>query len=607
MERHRILVIDDQIGQNDSPEQKSFLRAIGYYNPSGGTNPVDNYPYEFEFHTGQGSVEAVKDAVRLCWPDNRGNRWALVLLDVSFGEKPELGFTLLKSLRFDSTLKDLPIVMLTSEDLVKNETANRLSADGFFPKATGDGIPLWSREGLDERILKCGLIPDDRTDVQLQATGTKRLLGTSVAMLTALREARKYALNPVGSRILSGESGTGKTQLAGYIHWYSRRTGQYVHWYADPSNSELMKGELFGRWKYAYTGAGPPGAGKIEEAHCGTFFLDEVANLPSETQAAFLQFRQTDEKGQRILSRMGNFPTSRGDIAEAEASMNGSRRADHRIGVDVLLLTGTNVNLEDPKIRKEIHFRDDLYYDLGSPLWCPELNKRREDIALLFDALVRQFWLQTGREEKDIAIDGDVLALLKDPDRDWSQGNIRYLEQIAQYGVQQLGKGFTKITINNLPENIRGNRTRLKGPFAVRPEPLSNLPRSVIASGALARAELDHLRLRAQLLEEAAEETRSLNHATGVKDGEYSPTLVVVRLMGRDGIEPTYAKRIIKDILGSILQPSSYLKKAYGEQEIEELQTWVRSKPVLLALYSYGKGEISARDIHHKVVQYQSV
>src|ERR1035437_8262566 len=167
-EPHKILVIDDEIGTPDSPERTAFLRAVGYFPSKGGKKPVEDYPYTFDCHTGPSeagvnSVEAVKDAVLRCWPSPDGMRWALVLLDVRFGKDEKFGFSLLRALREDSRFgHDLPIVMLTSEDEAKRVRADELRANGFLPKADTAGNPQWSRRELEQRVLKYGLIPDDR-------------------------------------------------------------------------------------------------------------------------------------------------------------------------------------------------------------------------------------------------------------------------------------------------------------------------------------------------------------------------------------------------------------------------------------------------------------
>jgi DNA-binding NtrC family response regulator len=211
---HQILVIDDQIGAGGG-DQTFFLRSVGYYHHSaGGKELVPGYPYEFSFHTGQdarqlNSVEAVKEVVAARWPDRDGNRWALILLDVRFGDDPEFGFTLLEALRDDQKFKnDLPIVMLTSEDESKRGKAGERQADGFLPKTDEIGQrPLLTRSAFDRQIMENGLISDDRD-------GSERLIGRSVPFLKTLRDARRYASNPVGARILYGESGSGKSELA---------------------------------------------------------------------------------------------------------------------------------------------------------------------------------------------------------------------------------------------------------------------------------------------------------------------------------------------------------------------------------------------------------
>ncbi len=596
IDRDKILVIDDQIGQVGSPEHESFLRAVGYYCETGDARPTNNYPYEFEFHTGEGGVDAVKQAVRQCWPDHKGRRWALVLLDVSFGDDQEFGFSLLRALRCDAALEHLPIVMLTSEDLGKNEKANRGFADGFFPKASHDFKPLLSREKFDEVVLKCGLVPDTRNEKQLAATGTKRLLGRSLPMLLVLRDARAYALYLKGDRILLGQSGTGKTQLAGYMHCFTGRNGRYTHWSASPGNPSLEETALWGEWEGAHSKADEPEPGLIEQAHGGTFFLDEVALLHSDNQARFLQFREKDHDGSRTLSRIGKFPQAPAKVTRAKNSVQGAKLLpDHRIQVDVLLFTGTNEDVESDECRRKLGFRDDLYFALGSALRCPGLNDRREDISELFTAFVRR-----AAPTDNVSIDREVIELLHDAD--WSQGNIRLLERVAQHSAQKLSMGFTTIAVNNLPSEIRtsGTRNSIKTDEVI--ECVETPIPAVSSSGSLARAELEHLKSRLQLLEQAAEETRGINRATGVKDGAYSPALAIQRLMGREKINTTDAKRVINDILSSVLDPPDYLRKAYGEYEVNQLQVWVRSRPVLMALYSYAMGEIDAQEIHQRAV-----
>lgn len=619
-DQHLILVIDDQIGKPDSPDRTAFLRAVGYFSKDGGEDRVSDYPYEFEFHTGQGeggdnSVEAVKAAIQGRWPDASGKRWALVLLDVRFGDDERFGFTLLRALREDSKFgKELPIVMLTSEDEGKRALAGELNANGFLPKRDAENKPFWSRSELDLRVLKFGLIPDDRNEAQFKGTSMRRLVGRSLALLQCLREARAYALDPADTRILYGETGVGKSELAGYIHCFTDRKGPYIPFVADPSAKELQKTELFGCWKGAHSMADAHAAGKLERAHGGTFFLDEVANLPVESQMLLLQFRDQDERGWRTLTRAGDFPPPENKTSVTQAIKSivtgAERLLDNRIRVDVLLLTGTNVYLEDDSVRKAKGFLDDLYFALGNPFQVPNLDQRIEDIRQLFLAFVERALAHSRQPTKQFHVDDNVFQLLEQ--RGWSKrGNLRDLNRIARYAAQKLGD-FDVIRLHSLPADVLqdANAKPIAPPPAATTAGADKEQESGSAAdggtqkpGALAQAELAHLRQRAELLEEAAEATRKVDAATGVK-GEYRPTAAVERLMGnklpKKGAT-TNAVRIIKDILGTILNTPDYLEHAYGKENLESLREWVKSRPVLMSLFRYSTKEISADEIHQQL------
>jgi DNA-binding NtrC family response regulator len=534
-----------------------------------------------------------------------------VLLDVRFGEDEKFGFTLLRALREDSRFgKDLPVVMLTSEGKGKKDEADKLNADGFFPKADEKGNALWSEAGLKDKVLRYGLIFDDRDDSLLAATHTTRLIGYSLPLLHLLRDARKCGLE-AGDRILYGETGSGKTELAGYIHCFAERQGPYRHWIADQPNPQLMKTKLFGWWKNAFDGARIPEPGEIEKSHDGTFFLDEVSNLPPEIQTTLLQVRKQDERGWRILEREGKFPASPADQAKAKQSVveGADILPDSRIRVNVYLITGTRDNLEDPAIREKKHFRDDLHNALGSPMFCPSLNERRVDIPELFEAFVRRELNRPGRPAREFQVEAAVLELLQA--RDWSQrGNIRDLERIAKDAAQQLGD-FRTVRLDRLPSDVLKDADGKHAKSSV--ESVKNVEASVVpvtidspaataenlssAPGSLTRAELEHLRRRASLLEEAAEATRKVDAATGTK-GRYQPQVAVTRLMG-NSVTGSNAQRIIRtDIIGPILKPKKKMTQAYGEKEILSLQEWVKSRPVLMSLYRYSIKEIDADEIH---------
>lgn len=605
MRKPRILVVDDQIGV-EGDDRAFFLGQVG----AAGRGSA-SYPFEFAFHpgtdgNGRNSVEAVTDAVLAGWPDSTsGCRWALVLLDVRFGAGERFGFTLLEALREHPSLgRDLPIVMLTSEDRYKRATADRLVADGFLPKFDeATRKPLLSREALFAKVLDHGLIPDLRVD-------ESRLIGRSLPFMKMLRQGRAYARKVEGERggaVLYGQSGTGKSELAAYIHQHGPfAKGPFIHWFADPANTELMKDELFGHWKGAHSEARDHRAGKVESAHGGTFFLDEVANLPAELQKAFLKVRKQYRPGWRLITRLGKFPTTPRDARPARESVITGAELDpatHDIGVKVDILTATNEPLEDSNVRQDKGFRDDLHNALGEPIHCPGLNERREDIPELFRHFVAK---ASGKAEDAFQIDDAVFAILSN--RDWSvRGHVRDLDRIARHAAGRL-RDFDTIHAHALPPDVLENRGGQVPPASTTPQPHPAIPIETVAQqtptaqpepaftpGALARADIQHLRRRLELLGHFAEETRRIDPATGQPD-RYQLTAIAAALLGSK-VSPVNAKRVIRAILGDVLDTPKYLVPAYIRAGIDDLRTWVSGRPLLMQLYRYTKDEIKADEI----------
>lgn len=601
--RPKILVIDDQIG-GDLGDRRIFLSRIGAVADKADKS-VPPYPYEFDYHAGtdaagRNSVESVMQAILRGWPDSETKRyWALVLLDVRFGNDEQFGFTILRAIREHPQLgADLPVVMLTSEDKGKREQADRLRADGFLPKVDEQSLKaMLSQEELAKRVTALGLIEDDRGVAQ-------RLLGHSLPFLKVLRECRSRAQRIGQGAVLYGETGTGKSELAAYIHHHSpRRDGPFVAWVADPANKELMKDELFGHWKGAHSEAHSNQAGKIESAHGGTFFLDEVANLPVEVQQAFLKLRKEDHHGWRTIARQGPFPS--GSAAEAKLAaksvLEGAEMdpANHDIRVQVQLITGTNVNLEDAAERERRGFMSDLHNALGHPIHCPTMNERRGDIRPLFLHFVQRALAKSGQPRREFSVEPEVWQVLEQ--RDWSQrGNVRDLERISQHAASQLGD-FDTIYSHKLPADVVGaaKDTPAVSSPASSPEPV--IPAAPISSaadndaGVLASLDVAHLRRRVESLERFAEQTRKPDIATG-QPGRYQPTAMISRMLGVE-VTPMNAKRIIGGILKDILDTPEYLAIAYRPQGLDELRVWVTSRPVLVDLYEYAKGEKRAEEI----------
>lgn len=459
LKRPRILVIDDDYGES---------RALR----DGFVSKVDpGARYDFEFisgqRDGQNSLPAVIDHVGRGWPPrSAAPHWALVLLDVHFGQRPaqdeddRWGFVLLRALR--ARWDDLPIVMLTSEGEAKRREANWGLASGFLPKPHHTS----SSSELDflTRLYSFGLFPDQREG--------GRLAGSSVAALKVLRDARRFACDPLGAgRIIYGESGTGKTELARFIHDEMRvaagRTGSFRTWSAAGTNEDIAKDALFGHWKGAHSQAFSHEPGEIEKADGGTFFLDEVSSLPVGVQALFLESRRRNSQLRRLLRRMGTLRTTPiKEVADAKASIVPGEEylePDNRIAVDVVMLTASNVNLHDEEVAETLGFRQDLLNDLGEPILLPALNDRREDIPEIFEHIVSQIVTHLGRSMK--LIDDGVYSELQS--RDWTKKNIVALRQIAERAVIS-ARDFDEILVRHLPPPVElpswaGSRAPIRG------------------------------------------------------------------------------------------------------------------------------------------------
>jgi len=236
-------------------------------------------------------------------------------------------------------------------------------------------------------------------------------------MQKVCRNIEKVAPSSV-SVMLLGDSGTGKEVLARALHRLSRRQQKRfmaINCAAIPET--LLESELFGYERGAFTGAAKQTLGKIELADGGTFFLDEVGDLPMALQAKLLRFLQ-----ERVIERVGG-------------------RSE--IPVDVRVVCATHRNLREMAARGE--FREDLYYRLSEiVVTIPPLRERVGDAALLAHHFKNAYSLKEGR----CALDFSPAALAAIEQHRWS-GNVRELENCIkravimadgpQIGAQDLG------------------------------------------------------------------------------------------------------------------------------------------------------------------------
>jgi PAS domain S-box-containing protein len=264
--------------------------------------------------------------------------------------------------------------------------------------ATGTDID--DRKQAEEKTLQQNVVLREQID---QVFMFEEIVGSSPALKAVLSSIVKVA--PTDSTVLiTGETGTGKELIARAIHKASQRAGQAfisVNCAAIPPS--LIATELFGHEKGAFTGALQQRQGRFELAHSGTIFLDEIGELPAETQIALLRVLQ-----ERQFERVG-----------------GTRV----IATDVRIITATNRDLAGAITSGT--FRSDLFYRLNVfPIHVPSLRDRREDIPMLVEYFVKRY-AEKARKQID-KIDKNTLKLCQS--YHWP-GNIRELQNIVERSV----------------------------------------------------------------------------------------------------------------------------------------------------------------------------
>jgi two-component system response regulator AtoC len=253
-----------------------------------------------------------------------------------------------------------------------------------------------------------------------RAVGDRPIIAASSVMIDLLELVERTAAFKT-TTLLVGESGTGKEVMARAIHSQSPRRDQpFVAVNCGAIPEHLLESELFGHTKGAFTGANRARRGLFAEADGGTFFLDEIAELPLSLQVKLLRVLQEEE-----VRPVGDSKS---------------------VSVDVRVIAATSRNLE--AAIAEGAFREDLYYRLNvMQLAIPALRDRREDISLLCDHFLAHFRENLGKPVHSIADD----ALARLINYSWP-GNVRELQNVIERAI--ILTDGDRIGLTHLPTNI---------------------------------------------------------------------------------------------------------------------------------------------------------
>jgi two-component system response regulator HydG len=313
------------------------------------------------------------------------------------------GVELLKKLRAQDS--DLPVIVVTAfGDVASAVNAMRAGAEDYLTKPVDfDALAL----SIERALERCALrVEADNLRRQLrerEGEGLEGLIGASPAMQKVYRTARQVAAARA-TVLITGESGTGKGELARAIHAKGPRAkGPFVTLHCAALAESLLESELFGHEKGAFTGADRRRLGRFEQANGGTLFLDEVGEIPPATQVKLLRVLQ-----ERTFERVGG---------------------NEPIHVDVRLIAATNRDLAADV--QDGRFREDLYYRLNVVhIDMPPLRVRDTDVLLLANHFLRKFAAENKRKIEGFS----DRARAKIMAHRWP-GNVRELENAIERAV----------------------------------------------------------------------------------------------------------------------------------------------------------------------------
>lgn len=347
-------------------------------------------------------------------------RPTLVILDVWLQGSQLDGLQLLESLKLDHP--PTPVVMISGHGTIDTAVAAiKAGAYDFIEKPfKSDRLLLVVRRAIEAALLK-----RENALLRQRAGGSTALTGASPPIVQLRSAIERVA--PTGSRVLiTGPAGAGKEIVARLLHSNSKRSiGPFVVLNCATMAPERLEVELFGV-EEPQGNEGSRTIGLFEQAHGGTLLLDEVADMPLETQGKIVRVLQ-----EQTFFRVGG---------------------KSRVEVDVRVVASTNHDLT-----AEIaggNFREDLYYRLNVvPIRVPPLRERREDIPALATELMRQVADASGLPARQLG--EDALAALQG--YEWP-GNVRQLRNVIErLLIMAPGDPSQPIRADMLPQDIIAN------------------------------------------------------------------------------------------------------------------------------------------------------
>ncbi len=342
----------------------------------------------------------------------------LVILDIWLQGSRLDGLEVLTIIK--RTYPDLPVVIISGHGNIETAvTAIKRGAYDYIEKPfKADRLILVALRALETSNLK-----REVRELREKSPMSVDMIGKSAAMNQLKNAVERVA--PTNSRIMiRGQSGTGKELAARMIHQRSQRSaGPFVVLNAAAMEPSRVEEEMFGTEDRS---GGPRKVGALEEAHGGTLYIDEIADMPVETQAKVL----------RVL------------VEQKFLRVGGS----HKVAVDVRIITSTARDLE--REMAEGRFREDLFHRLNVvPLRVPGLAERRDDIPELINHFVLQISQSSGLAARRIG--EDAIAVLQA--HDWP-GNVRELRNnVERLMILSGGEAGAIITAEMLPDEIGSN------------------------------------------------------------------------------------------------------------------------------------------------------